>query len=99
MVCQLHKVLLQLAIDNGDWTSAALLWGSPDPLGTEDFGGDHAEMEAVHRYRKALTELKNKHRQPNGGGDGDEEEEKPSGSRGHAKYKAKKGPAADGGGK
>jgi hypothetical protein len=94
MTCQLHKVLLQHAIDGGDWASATLLWGSPDPLGTEDFGGDYAEMEAVHRYRKALADLKQKHRQqPNG-----EAEEEEDAARPAPKWKPKKKKdGADGG--
>ena len=54
---QLQKVFVQVALDQGSWTSAVLLWPYPDPLGSDDWGGDEAEMRAIARYRKGITDL------------------------------------------
>jgi hypothetical protein len=59
-VCQQMKVLLQVAIDRGDWTNATLLSPHTDPLHTESFGGEEREMRSVVNYQKALKELKAK---------------------------------------
>ncbi len=72
--CQYQKVLLQLGIDNGDWSTASLLWVSADPLGNEEFGGTTEEMMAVCQYRKALAQLKATGRKP-GRADEDEGDE------------------------
>ncbi len=77
MLCQYQKVLLQLGIDNGDWSTASLLWVSADPLGNEEFGGTTEEMTAVYQYKKALAQLKATGRRP-GKGDEDEADEKPA---------------------
>ena len=64
------KLIHQVAIDQGEWTNALLMWPDDDPLGTEDFGGDEEEMKKIHSYRKALSELKTRHgRQQEDGGD------------------------------
>ncbi len=65
MVCQVQKILHQGAVDQGDWATGILLWPTPDPLGTEDFGGGMDEMKQIHAYKKALSELRIKHREGN----------------------------------
>ncbi len=53
--------MTQLAIKNGNWNSAYLLFPTPDPLQSELFGGDEAEMHQIHWYRRALSDLRAKH--------------------------------------
>ncbi len=89
-ICQLQKVLLQLGIDNGEWTTASLLWMTPHPLGQEDFGGRPDEMAAVHKYRKALAELKTRGRPPHAHAEDDESEDAKEGTRG-GHHRKKKG--------
>jgi hypothetical protein len=60
LLVQFQKAVLQMALDNGSWDSASLLWPGGDPLGQREFGGTEAEMKAVHAYRKALQELRNR---------------------------------------
>ena len=58
LVAQSIKALIQVGLDGGDWTSASLLLPCPNPSGRTEFGGEESEMAAVHKYRKALKELK-----------------------------------------
>ena len=62
MLVQLLKALHQVALDRGSWNAAALMLLHPDPLTTEDFGGDEWETEEVHKYTKAVRELKAAHK-------------------------------------
>ena len=94
LVCQLQKVLLQLVLDGGDWSSAMLLWPSHDPLGSEDFGGSVTEMAAVHKYKKAVAELKSRFRSS---AQDDEEDEPSEGKTGKPKGNPKKGGGRGGG--
>ena len=54
---QLAKCLQQVAVDGGIWHTAGTLLPEPDPLGKEVFGGEEAELEAVHRYQRGVREL------------------------------------------
>ncbi len=56
-----------------------MLWPSPNPLGSEEFGGVPAEMKSAHAYRKALAEFRTRHRVVT---DEPEDEEKPKGDGG-----------------
>jgi hypothetical protein len=60
LLVQFQKAVLQMALDNGCWDSASLLWPGGDPLGQREFGGTEAEMKAVHAYRKSLQELRSR---------------------------------------
>jgi hypothetical protein len=60
-VVQLQKVLVQMVSDAGSWETAVLLWPIPDPLSSESFGGTEQEMQQIHRYRRAVTDLRQKH--------------------------------------
>jgi hypothetical protein len=55
---QLHKALVQNALDNNSWDAAILLWPMPDPLAFEQFGGTEEEMRRVAGYMKAVDEMK-----------------------------------------
>ena len=55
---QLLKAISQVATDGGSWQNAMWLVPLEDPIGTEDFGGDEAEIEEIYAYKKALLELK-----------------------------------------
>ena len=77
LTAQLHKVIMQLGLDDGGWGTAILLWPMADPTGSDDFAGDPAEMSAAHKWKKAMTELTPKPNQrdrwPRETDDGDEE--------------------------
>ena len=81
---QLQKCLLQSTLDNGQWDSAMLLWPYPDVMSPEEFGGSEVEMQRVHAYRKALSELRVKSRPTQQEG---EDEEEPRGPKGGAREK------------
>ena len=70
---QLLKALHQVALDRGDWSSAALLIPSADPLAREAFGGEERELLEVHRYKKALRDLKEKHQTRDSHDDSDDD--------------------------
>ena len=57
-----QKCLMQMALDNGDWTAGMLLWPYPDPLSGEQFGGTEEEMRRVAAYMKAVSDLKQRAR-------------------------------------
>ena len=58
LLVQGQKALLQMALDGGSWENARLLGPEPDPYEQAEFGGLEEEMARVHRYRKAITDLK-----------------------------------------
>lgn len=90
LVVQAQKVLHQVAVDAGEWQTGVLLWPAADPLGRDEFAGSMREMKDVHSFKKALTELRSKHR---GSTDGDEEE-KPKSEAGHRRKGKAKAAAA-----
>ncbi len=58
LTVQLHKVVLQVGLDSGDWSMASLLCPFSDPLAAEELAGEPAEMMATHRWKKAMSELR-----------------------------------------
>ena len=65
-------------MDKGNWATALLLLPQEDPLARSPFGGGAVELEGIYRYRKALTELRNKsllkNRKPEEAADGVKDE-------------------------
>lgn len=64
------KAKVQSVIQGGDWSSAWLLTGIPDPLLKKEFGGSREELAVVSGYINALSKLRKKVRQCGGGGRG-----------------------------
>jgi len=64
---QCAKALHQVALDGGTWENAAHLIPTPDPMSRAAFGGDEAELEKIHQYRKSPRELRQKHEVDNNG--------------------------------
>lgn len=75
LLAQVSKTLLQVMLDNGDWTSASLLLPVPKFSGRAEFGGEELEMAAAHKYPKAVRKLKLAYKIPLD--EQDEEPEKP----------------------
>ena len=63
LTVQAMKSMLQMALDDGAWDNAKLLWPESDPYEVAEFGGLEQEMAHVHRYRKAVSDLKTKVKQ------------------------------------
>ena len=59
-IVQGMKAVLQVGVDQGDWTSGSLLMPYVDPISQSPFGGTEEEMQAVMKYRKGMKELKTK---------------------------------------
>lgn len=57
------RCLRQCSTDNGEWGTAWLLTGLPDPYRKPRFGGEHQQLEEVAGYVKAMVELEKKARQ------------------------------------
>ena len=55
---QILRALYQLSLDNGSWSTAALLLPKADPVFRELFGGTQEELEAAASYQKALKEMR-----------------------------------------
>jgi hypothetical protein len=87
MCIQLHKAIHQSVLDNNSWENAALIWGGLDPLQTDEFAGDPQELSYVFAYRKALIDLKARHRP--GGEGADEEDEVEAGAKGKGRRRKK----------
>ena len=64
LIVQLQTVLVQMALDQGGWDNASLLWPGTNPFQTEEFGGSPDEMARILAYRKAISDLKLKTRNP-----------------------------------
>ena len=77
LLVQTSKAVFQSALDGGGWETAMCLWPNGDMLATEEFAGDEIEMERVHGYRKAASELRTKVKtygnERNGNENGEEE--------------------------
>ncbi len=72
------------------------MWPSPDPMGSEDMGGQPDEMKEIFMYKKALNELKAKHRRPDADDHEHDEKTEEHGRRPrNPKSKGKGGAAAD----
>lgn len=52
------KAKMQSVIQNGDWTSAWLLTGIPDPLSRKEFGGSKEELAVISGYVNALQKIR-----------------------------------------
>ena len=54
------KAKRQSMLQGGDWTSAWLLTGLPDPVKGKEFAGTEAEMAATAEYLNSLADLRKK---------------------------------------
>eukprot|EP00930_Biecheleria_cincta_P095042 TRINITY_DN8694_c0_g3_i1.p1 TRINITY_DN8694_c0_g3~~TRINITY_DN8694_c0_g3_i1.p1 ORF type:complete len:499 (-),score=89.49 TRINITY_DN8694_c0_g3_i1:543-2039(-) len=54
----------QAALDSGDWGTAWLLCGLPDPPRRREFIGNESEMAIIAGYEKSLIEVRKKQRRP-----------------------------------
>ncbi len=100
LTVQLHKVLFQVGLDGGEWSTAILLRPLTDALEAEEYAGQPAEMLAAHRWQRARIEMRAKPTKHfvAAGSDDAEDERKPADSRKkqqRAKAKAKAGAAAN----
>ena len=80
-LAQNMKSKVQSAIQLGDWSSAWLLTGIPDPMGKKEWGGTKEEMAVVSEYINSLAKLRKRVKEAKGTGnhgveDGDEEHSK-----------------------
>ena len=67
------KAKVQSVIQQGDWSSAWLLTGLPDPLSRREFGGSKEEMAVVAEYINSLSKLRKKVKESGGGAEKEEE--------------------------
>ena len=61
MIIQWLKATHQVALDKGSWKNVVMLLPTADPLVPPEFGRTAAELSSIHRYQKALAELKARH--------------------------------------
>jgi hypothetical protein len=69
------KAKMQAVIQGGDWASAWLLTGIPDPLVKKEFAGTKQEMAVVSGYLEALRKLRKKVKESGRAPELDEEED------------------------
>jgi hypothetical protein len=70
------KCKIQAVIQGGNWDSAWLLTGIPDPMSRREFGGSKEEMAIVSEYVNALAKLRKRVKETaHHGGGGDEEDQ------------------------
>ena len=62
-LAQTLKAVHQVAIDDGDWSTAFLFLPWEDPLQGDDFAGDPSEMLAAQAYRTAMSDLRRRKKQ------------------------------------
>ena len=75
------KAKMQSVLQQGDWTSAWLLTGLPDPLARKEFAGSKEEMSVISGYVAALAKLKKQVKEAEQMAGGDEEEGEASSSK------------------
>ena len=68
------KAKVQAVLQNGDWSTAWLLTGLPDPLTRKEWAGSKQEMAVVTGYIEALAKLKKKVSQTGAAADGEDED-------------------------
>eukprot|EP00439_Symbiodinium_sp_Y106_P048804 s4313_g6.t1 len=73
-VVQNLKAKMQAVLHQGDWDTAWLLTGLPDPLHRKEWAGTKQEMSVVSGYVEAMTKLKKKVREAQGGADAEDED-------------------------
>lgn len=69
------KAKMQSVIQNGDWTSAWLLTGIPDPLSKKEFGGTKEELAVISGYVNALQKIRKQVKEAQSAGQAKEEED------------------------
>ena len=74
-VIQNLKSKLQAVMQGGDWGSAWLLTGLPDPLTKRDFAGTRQEMSVISGYLDAVHRLQKRVRESKGPGNHHAEDE------------------------
>lgn len=67
------KAKIQSVIQQGDWSSAWLLTGLPDPLSRREFGGSKEEMSVVADYINSISKLRKKVKESGGGAEKEED--------------------------
>jgi len=65
---QIHKAVLQTAIDGNKWHTSGLLVPYPDMLKKTEFGGTYEELSQIASYQRAIADLRN----PSSSGRGEE---------------------------
>ena len=68
------KAKIQAVLNLGDWDTAWLLTGLPDPLHKKEWAGTKQEMSVVSGYMDAMMKLKKKVREAQGGADAEDED-------------------------
>ena len=68
------KSKVQAVLANGDWETAWLLTGLPDPLSRKEFSGTKEEMAVISGYVDAMARLKKRVKEAQGQGDADDDE-------------------------
>ena len=79
----------QVGLDKGSWENAVFIIPTSDPLSRPVFGADEQTLQEVHRYRRALKELRSHTTSTRD--DAKEENGDDRGGRWKAKPKAKEG--------
>ena len=79
-VVQNIKAKLQSVLQQGEWTTAWLLTGLPDPLSKREFAGSKEEMAVVSGYVDALAKLQKRVKENQGRSHGEEEADEPASS-------------------
>ncbi|CAE7906252.1 unnamed protein product [Symbiodinium sp. KB8] len=69
------KSKIQMVLQQGDWSSAWLLTGLPDPLTKREFGGSKEELAVVSGYIDALAKLRKRVKETSANNLADEDEE------------------------
>ncbi|CAE7427492.1 unnamed protein product, partial [Symbiodinium sp. KB8] len=69
------KSKIQSTLQGGDWQTAWLLTGLPDPMMKKDFAGTREEMAVVSGYMEAIHKLKKRVKDAQAAGHPDDEEE------------------------
>ena len=72
---QCLKALHQVAVDHGKWETADLMLPLGEGQDLVHFAGSEREMQAVHGYKKAMTELKKGQGQAGQADDSEESDE------------------------
>ncbi|CAE7669804.1 osm1 [Symbiodinium sp. CCMP2592] len=79
-VVQNLKAKLQSVLQGGDWATAWLLTGLPDPCSRREFAGSREEMAIVSGYVESLSKLQKRVRENHNRAQAEEETEEPASS-------------------
>jgi len=74
------KAKIQSVLSQGDWQSARLLTGLPDPMARKEFAGTKEEMSIVAEYMSSLAKLKKRVKEAQSHNQHQDEEEEAAGA-------------------